>query len=111
MKSMAIFSGSKLGEQPWRPGKKILSVAIFGASSIDFRQADLEEGVTELTTVSIFGASKAIVPKGLPVTLSGFSFFGGKQAKCSQNQVKATASTKELHINATSIFGAFEVTE
>jgi len=45
MKSMAIFSGSKLGEAPWKPGRQVSSVAVFGASSIDFRQAELEEGV------------------------------------------------------------------
>jgi len=111
MKSIAILSVSKLGEQPWRPGSKVSAVAVFGASSIDFRKATMEEGVTKLTALSIFGISKAIVPKGLPVTLSGFSFFGAKRTKQSQTEANMGSPAKELHINAVSIFGAFQVTE
>ena len=111
MKSIAIFGSSELGKRPWRPGKKMWSIAIFGGSELDFRQAELEEGITRLTAFSLFGGSKVIVPQDMPVTLSGFSIFGGRSDKRSQAKEVSGASAKALHISAISIFGGFTVEE
>lgn len=111
MKSVAIFSALKIGQSPWRPGKKVRSVAIFGASEIDFRQAELEESNTEVAAFSMFGASKIIVPQDIPVTLSGFTLFGARELKRSQAKETPPTSGKALYINAVSIFGACEVTD
>ena len=111
MKSVGIFSSSKIGESPWQPGKKVWSIAIFGGSEIDFRQAELEEGITQVTAFSLFGANKMIVPQGIPVTLSGFSLFGAKELKRAQAKETPPVSAKALHVNATSIFGACKVTD
>lgn len=111
MINVAIFGGSKLGQGPWRPGRKIWSIAIFGGSDIDFRQADLEEGVTKLVAFSLFGGHKVFVPPDMPVTLSGISIFGGKDVKRPQAKDAPPASAKALHINATSILGGFTLTE
>ena len=110
MRSIAIFSGSKVGQRSWQPGKKVWSIAIFGASEIDFRQAKLEEDVTQVVAFSLFGANKIIVPQGMPVTLSGFSMFGARADERSQAK-EPSASAKALHVNATSIFGACAVTD
>ena len=111
MKSIAIFGGSKLGQGPWRPGKKVWSIAIFGGSDLDFRQAELEEDVTRVVAFSMFGGGKAIVPKDMPVTLSGFSIFGGKSDKRSRAKEPSPPSARALHINAISIFGGFTLEE
>jgi len=111
MKSVAIFSGSKVGKRPWRPGKKVLSVAVFGGSEIDFRQAELEEDVTPVTAVSLFGSNKIVVPQDMPVTLSGFSLFGSRELKRSQAKESVATSAKALHVIAVSIFGGCEVTD
>ena len=111
MKSVAILSGSKVGLRPWRPGKKVWSIAIFGGSEIDFRQAELEEGVTEVVAFSLFGGNKFIVPQNVPVTLSGFSILGGKELKRSEAKEVPPKSANALHINAISILGGCEVTD
>jgi len=111
MKSIAVFSGSKIGESPWRPGKKVWSIAIFGGSEIDFRQAELEEGVTQVTAFSLFGANKIIVPKDIVVNLSGFSMFGARKLKRPQAKEAPPSSAKTIHVSATSIFGACKVTD
>ena len=111
MKSIAIFGGTKVGQAPWRPGKKMWSIAIFGGSELDFRQAELEEGVTRLTAFSLFGGSKVIVPQDMPVTMSGFSIFGGRSDKRSHAKEMSAASAKALHISAISILGGFAVEE
>ena len=111
MKRVAIFSSSKVGRVPWRPGKKVSSIAIFGGSEIDFRQAQLEEDVTQVVAFSLFGGNEIVVPQGMPVTLSGFSFFGGKELKRSHAKEAPPVSGKAIHVNAISIFGACEVTD
>ena len=111
MNFTAIFSAVKFGEQPWQPGDKVNSLALFGAASIDFRKAEMKKGLTKLNAVSIFSATKITVPPAIHVNLSGFSFFGGKRSKLSQARDVSGKYTKELKINATCIFGIFEVVE
>ncbi len=111
MKSIAIFGGSKLGQGPWRPGKKVWLIAIFGGSEVDFRTAELEEDVTQIVAFAMFGGNKVVVPQDMPVTLSGFSILGAKEDKRSRTKELPPASAKALNINATSIFGGFTVTE
>ena len=111
MKSIAIFGSSELGKRPWRPDKKIWAVAIFGSSELDFRQAALEEGITQVTAVSIFGGTDIFVAEDMPVTLSGFSLLGSRELKRSRATEMPPASAKALHINAISIFGSCEVGE
>ena len=111
MKSIAIFSGAKLGEKAWKPDAKVSSVAIFGASSIDFRTAEIEENTTQVTAFSFLGATQIVVPAGMRVNLSGFSLFGLKRSKVKDTGKEAASAVKELDINAISILGAFQVTE
>ncbi len=110
MKSVAIFSAAKLGDQPWKPGQQVSSIAIVGASSVDFRQAELE-GTTKVSALSILGATRVFVPKGTRVNLSGFSLLGAKRSKLSKEQAPATSPVKEININAVSILGAFQVVD
>ncbi len=111
MKNIAIFSGSKLGQGPWRPGKKVWSIAIFGGAEIDFRQAELEENVTHVVAFSLFGGNAIVVPQDMPITFSGFSILGGKSMKRSQTKMLPPASAKALHINAINILGGLTVTD
>lgn len=111
MESIAILGGSKLGQRPWRPGKKVWSIAIFGGSELDFRQAELEESVTQVVALSLCGGTKIIVPRDIPVTLSGVSMLGGREMKHSQAKEPSPASAKALHINAISIIGGLTVSE
>lgn len=111
MKNVSIFGGSKIGQRPWRPGKNVWSLAFFGGCDMDFRQAELDEGITKITVISILGGHKIIVPQDLSVSLSGFSLLGGREMKRSQAKVITQASAKTLQINAISILGGVEVTE
>jgi len=111
MRSIGILGGSKLGEGPWRPGPKVWSFSFLGGCEIDFRQAELEEDVTKLTTVSILGGTKVIVPPDLPVTLSGFSLLGGREVKRPKAREAPSVSAKSLHVNAIAILGGLSVTE
>lgn len=110
MKSIGIFSGTRAEWRPLQPGEKVCSIAVFGGSIIDFRQAKLEENVTKVVAFSLFGGNKIIVPPDMPVNLSGFSIFGGKSDERSEAK-EPSASAKALNVNAISIFGGCTVTD
>ena len=111
MNNLALFGVSKLGQGPWRPGKKVWSVAIFGGCEVDFTQVVLEEGVTRLIAVSIFGTNKIIAPKGVPISVGGFSILGARSVKRVRAWDAPTNSVSTIAINAMSFLGWFEVTE
>ena len=111
MKSIAIFSGAKLGDKAWRPDARVSSVAVFGASSIDFRTAEFKEDTVNVTAFSLLGATQVIVPEGVRVNLSGFSLFGLKRSKVKDTGKGAADATREINVNAVSILSVFQVRE
>ena len=111
MKNLAFLGGSKLGQGPWRPGKKFWSIAILGGAEVDFRQAELEENVTRVVAFSFFGGNKFLVPENTPVSLSGVSILGGREVKRARTKEALPASPKALHINAITILGGCQVTD
>ena len=111
MKSIAILGSSKLGLGPWRPGRKIWSFAIFGSSVMDFCQADMEETITEVVAISLFGATKVIVPDDMPVAVSGVAIVGGKTVNRPHAADTYEASPKKLHVKTLSLVGGFQATE
>ena len=111
MKSIAIIGTSKLGKEPWRPGKKVTAVAFLGGCEIDFRKAELEEGVTEVNATSILGDVNIVVNPGIPVTMSGISIGGTRGIGPS---LKATASShggKSIHVKTFCLIGGCYVSE
>ena len=111
MKSIAILGGSRLGQGPWRPGRKIWSISIFGSSVIDFCQAQMEETMTEVVALSLFGMTKVIVPEDMPVAVSGMSILGGKSVNRPHAADTFNTSPNKLQIKALAIVGGFEATE
>ena len=109
MKSIAIFGSTKVGDNIWRPGKKIWSIAIFGGAEVDFRKAEFDEKVTEVVAFSLFGGHKIIVPKNVNVTLGGFSLFGSKELKGTEGEEVSQKSDIAIQINAISIFSGCNV--
>lgn len=111
MKSIAILGGSRLGEGPWRPGRKIWSIAIFGGSTIDFTQAEMQETVTEVVALSFFGSNKVIVPDDMPVAVSGLTILGGKSVKRPHAKAVSDASPYKLQVKTLGFVGSFSATE
>ena len=106
MFNISVLGGSDLGKRPWKPGKKLWAVSLLGGTSIDFQQAQLEEEVTKVVCISLLGGIEIVVPQGLPVTLSGFSFLGGREMKLSKSEM---ASGKSLNVVAFAILGGMSI--
>jgi hypothetical protein len=73
---MAVMGGtSRKGR--WSPARKNYSIALMGGAELDFREAVMPPGVTELRIYAMWGGVDVIVPPGLHVESHGFAVLGG----------------------------------
>ena len=91
----------------WRPGLKNLFLAIVGSNRIDCSEAKLPGPVITITTVSIVGSTRVIVPEGCNVTLDGFAIIGSKQHDAPRTDPLPGAPT--IRIQAYSLVGSVTV--
>jgi hypothetical protein len=72
---VAVF-GDSARAGTWYPPDRIVAIAGFGNVKLDFRDADLPAGPTEIRPLAVFGNVEVIVPRHLDVELNGVSLFG-----------------------------------
>lgn len=73
---LAIFGGfEKKGA--WTVPRRMRIIAAFGGAELDFREAELAPGVTELHITAMFGGVEIIVPPHLAVDCDASAIFGG----------------------------------
>ncbi len=111
MRASAILGASKLGKGPWRPGKKVTAIAFMGGCEIDFREAELEDGVTEVSVTSILGDVDIVVNPDIPVTMSGLSLLGSRNMARTKDLIPSLNAKKSIHVKTTCIIGGCYVTE
>ncbi|MBI3742668.1 MAG: hypothetical protein HY261_00065 [Chloroflexi bacterium] len=106
---VGIFGGHKIGKSAWAPDKKISTLALFGGVYLDFRQAKIPPGGVSIRSCSLFGGTKLVAPKEVPVSVGGISIFGGKEVKRASLAAGQAAAADGLRISAYTLFGGFEV--
>jgi len=74
-KVVAIF-GNATREGSWSPAAQVRARAVFGNVVLDFREARLPPGLTEVHVSATFGNVEIIVPPGLAVETDGSGIFG-----------------------------------
>ena len=109
MTDLALVGSSKSGRGPWRSTRKVRSVAIFGSTEVDFRQAQLPEGVTEVAQFSLFGANNLIVTSDMSVTVTGLSLLGKRTMRRSPAKQMPPLTAKSLRVSGTSIMGRLSI--
>lgn len=72
---VAVF-GDTARSGAWCPPDRLVAVAGFGNVKLDFRDADLPGGPTEIRPFAVFGNVELVVPRRLDVELNGVSLFG-----------------------------------
>jgi hypothetical protein len=77
---VAIMGGSARRGR-WSPARKNYSVSVMGGSELDFREATMGPGVTELRIFGVCGGVDVIVPPGLNVESHGIAIMGGFEHK------------------------------
>jgi hypothetical protein len=61
----------------WTPARKTVGIAVLGGLDLDFREAELGPGVTEVNIFAFMGGTNIIVPPGLTVDSDGVAILGG----------------------------------
>jgi hypothetical protein len=76
--NIAILGG--FGKRPLAPGwKRETAFAVLGGGEFDLSDAPGSEGA-RLNAIAVLGGIKLRVAPGTRVTMSGFSFLGGREA-------------------------------
>ena len=73
---LAVMGGaSRTGR--WRPARKNFAFAVMGGTELDFREATLPPGVTEVQVFTVMGGVDILVPPGVNVESHGIGIMGG----------------------------------
>jgi hypothetical protein len=73
---VAALGGTKRSGR-WTPARTNYAVSIMGGVELDFRQAALGPGVTEVQVYTVMGGVEILVPPGLNVESHGIALMGG----------------------------------
>jgi hypothetical protein len=74
---MVAAMGGSTRKGHWSPARNNYAVAIMGGTELDFREAQLGPGVTNVQVFTIMGGVDIIVPPGLNVESHGIGILGG----------------------------------
>ena len=61
----------------WTPARQTYVVALMGGVELDFREARMPPGVTEVIVFAVMGGAEIVVPPGVHVDMNGFALMGG----------------------------------
>ena len=73
--------GSTARRGPWKPPETMRTVSVLGSIVLDYRDADLLLGVTEVDCAVFLGSVEIIVPSDIDVELTGSVFLGSVETK------------------------------
>jgi hypothetical protein len=104
---VAVFGGSGRSGR-WRPARHNYAVAVFGGAELDFREAILPPGVTELKVYTVFGGVEVIVPPGLNVESRGIALMGGFE-HVSDEPTSLDADAPTLRITGVALMAGVDV--
>jgi hypothetical protein len=74
--AVAVMGGTRRAGR-WNPARTNHAIAIMGGAEIDFREAVMGPGLTELRIFTLWGGVEVIVPPGMNVESHGVGILGG----------------------------------
>jgi hypothetical protein len=92
----------------WRVPDKLRVLAVMGEVILDFREAELDPGVTDVRVTSVMGEIKIIVPPDLRVECDGASVVGQFES-LEVGTGEPSPSEPMLRINGRAILGAVTI--
>lgn len=92
----------------WQPAQKTWCYNLMGGASLDFREALLPPGETELTIVAVMGGAEIIVPPGLRVDCDAIAIMGGVDHPAQSGPSDPQAPV--LKVNGFLLMGGVEIT-
>jgi hypothetical protein len=105
---VGLFGGpSRKGD--WVPARHVWGIACMGGVELDFREARLGPGVTEVTVFAVWGGVEIVVPPHLQVEFSGMGIMGGFDCAEEVSRIY-DPDAPILKVNGLAIMGGAEVT-
>jgi hypothetical protein len=105
--AVAVMGGSRRRGR-WSPAKATHTVAIMGGVELDFREALLPPGVTEVRVFALMGGVEIIVPPGLTVESHGIGILGGFEHS-GDDYGAYDSDAPVLRINGVAVMGGVDV--
>jgi hypothetical protein len=91
----------------WRPAEHNFVLCLMGGADLDFREAQLAPGVTEVFVIACMGGCEIIVPPGLAVEVNGVGIMGGFGHR--ETGTQASPDAPVLRINGFALMGGVDV--
>jgi hypothetical protein len=73
---LGVLSGTTRAGR-WIPARKSFALGVLGGISLDFREAVLGAGVTDVNMLAVLGGVEIIVPPEMAVEVDGMAVLGG----------------------------------
>lgn len=73
---VAVMGGTER-RGAWTPARNLYVTSVMGGTVLDFRNAHLDPGVTEVLVLAVMGGVEIIVPPGVHVESNGVGIMGG----------------------------------
>jgi hypothetical protein len=105
---VAIMGGTER-RGAWTPARHNTVFAFMGGAELDFRDARMAPGVTELTIIAMFGGVELIVPPDLPVEANGVAIMGGFAHAAEEPRASADPNAPRLRINGLALMGGVDI--
>ena len=78
----------------WKPAKKNRVFVLMGGVDLDFSEAVLPPGITEVEFLCLMGGLDIIVPEGINVEVNGIPIMGGIDKKVSDEHYPGSPTLK-----------------
>jgi hypothetical protein len=91
----------------WTPARTTFAFALMGGTELDFREAVLPRGVTQVQVVTIMGGVEIIVPPGVNVESHGIGIMGGFDSEGDQVH---DPDAPTVRIAGMAVMGGVEIT-
>jgi len=103
---IAVMGGA-VRKGRWNPARTNFAFALMGGTELDFREAVLPLGVTQVQVLAIMGGAEIIVPPGVNVESHGIGIMGGFDDAGAQAYDPAAPT---LRIAGLAVMGGVQIT-
>jgi hypothetical protein len=106
--TMVAIMGGATRKGRWTPARSTFSLSIMGGTHLDFREASMGPGITDVKVFAVMGGVEVIVPPGMNVVSHGVGVMGAFDQTGDSGFEDPNAPT--LRISGLALMGGVEIT-
>jgi uncharacterized membrane protein len=104
---IAVMGGAER-RGAWTPARNLYVTAVMGGVLLDFRDAVLDPGVTEIFVLALMGGVEIVVPPGVFVESNGIGIMGGFGGS-GASKYPTDGSAPVLRVSGLALMGGVEI--